>query len=116
MIYRQVTPNEPLLDWVVENRKEILKVARKPKRGVWIITKTYSANDRCLSVLHGKRTAVTVEIDVTALNNTGQIQASSSFWREHSGELWNTDHDVSGDHFCASPGFDDKLLICFVFL
>lgn len=111
VIYRQATPNGPLCDWVVENGNKILQKARKPKRGVWIVTKTYSANHRCLNVLYSEGTAVTVGIDVTALNNSGVVQASASFWREHSGELWNTDHDVSGDPFCASPTFDGKLLI-----
>lgn len=67
------------------------------QRGVWIVTKTYSANSRCLTVLSTKGTAVTVGIDVTALKNSAEVRASSGFWREHSGELWNTEHDVSDD-------------------
>ena len=93
--YLQATPNGPLCDWVVDNGKEILRRTRKPKRGVWIVTKTYSANHRCLTVLSSKGMGVTVGIDVTALKSA-EVRASSSFWREHSGSLWNTDHDVSG--------------------
>lgn len=95
--YRQATPNGPLCDWVVENGKEILRRNRKPKRGVWIVTKTYSVNDRRLTVLSTKGSAVTLGIDVTALKSCAEVRASSSFWQEHAGELWNTEHDVSGN-------------------
>jgi hypothetical protein len=92
--YRQADDNGPLCNWVTENGKEILRRTRKPKRGVWIVTKTWSANHRRLTVLSNKGTAVTVGIDVQA-HNAGQARASASWWREHSDELWNTDHDVS---------------------
>ena len=99
--YRQATPNGPLCDWIVENGKEILRRTREPKRGVWIVTKTFSANHRRLTVLSTKGTAVAVGIDVQAAN-AGQARASSSWWREQLTELWNTDHDVSAvvsEHF-----------------
>lgn len=94
--YCQATPNGPLCDWAVENGREILRRTRKPKRGVWIVTKTYSSNHSCLTVLSRNGAGVTVGIDVSALRNYADVRASSAFWKTHSGELWNTDHDVSG--------------------
>lgn len=93
--YRQADPNWPLCDWIVENGKEILRRTRKPKRGVWVVTKTYSATERKLTVLSGEGSGVTVGIDANALNNTQRLQASTNWWRAQSDELWNSDQDVS---------------------
>lgn len=95
VVYSQATPNGPLCDWVVENGREIFRHVRKPKRGVWIVTKTYSSKKRRLAVLSSKGTAVKVGIDVTAFRNGAGVHATTAFWNTDYGALWNTNHDVS---------------------
>jgi hypothetical protein len=64
------------------------------QKGIWIVTKTYTATRRAFAVLQSKETEVSFEMDLKIFD-VGDVDATASWWKGHKDSAWTVHDDVS---------------------
>lgn len=93
VIHTQANPSSKMCEWLKKNGKKVMENnPNAAEKGVWIVTKTYSAKRRALALLLSKDSEVTLNINALA-DNVGKVEATAGWWQSHVGGAWNT-HDA----------------------
>jgi hypothetical protein len=88
VIHHQATPAHLLYNWLVKNGRTVLKNHPRIKRGIWLVTKTYSTDCRAVALLTGDERTVTLNVNAQALGQ-GNVQATTEWWISQKSEAWN---------------------------
>ena len=95
--HNQATLSQPFITWMERNAQAVIdswddkKVIEK--KGIWIVTKTYTAKQRAIAVLRGKGSKAEFGIDVGAYGAT--VSPSVSWWKSQKSGIWKDARDVS---------------------
>ena len=93
--HNRIVHDDHLSEWFDLNAATIARDYKTTQRkGVWIITSTYTATKRAERVLLDKQSEATFSIDVT-LHDAGKLAASTGFWSGSRDESWTAHEDVS---------------------
>lgn len=83
--------------WFVENAKAILnQYSDAKKKGIWIVTKTYAANQRAVALLRSKETKVIFGVNAELLT-VGKIAPEVSWWKGSKEEVWKVAEAVRAE-------------------
>jgi hypothetical protein len=94
VVHHQATPAHLLYNWLVKNGRAVLNNTPNLKRGIWLVTKTYTADSRAVALLTGDERTVTLNVNAQALGH-GDIQATTEWWSSQKSEAWNVQDMVS---------------------
>ena len=86
VVHHQAAP--PHLLWLVKNGRAVLKNHTRIGRGLWLVTKTYSADSRAVALLTGNETSLTLDVNAQALGQ-GNVQVTQEWWTNQKSEAWN---------------------------
>jgi hypothetical protein len=81
--------------WMEENGPKIADTIRPTRdRGVWIVTRTFAAPERCVAVLeeNDQEASLSVNADVY---KAGKVQAAAVWWDSYNGSMWKHAEHVS---------------------
>ena len=95
IVHSQATPAYKMCEWLKKNGKKIVEKNPDAKdKGVWLVTKTYSAKRRRLALLMSKSEEVTIGIDARA-DEVGRVEATTNWWKSQVGGTWISHDAVS---------------------
>ncbi|KAK5208647.1 hypothetical protein LTR47_004175 [Exophiala xenobiotica] len=104
VVHHQATPAHLLYKWLVKNGRAVLNNTPNLKRGIWLVTKTYTADSRAVALLTGDERTVTLNVNAQALGQ-GDIQATTEWWSSEKSEAWNVqDMTAEGGLVLAMDG------------
>jgi hypothetical protein len=99
--HNQITPRASTRakDWFINNAEAILQEYDVTKqKGIWVITKTYTAKRRAFALLHSKEASVVFEVNVE-LQAAGKTAPSAGWWSRLQEGVWKDHTNVSANLF-----------------
>jgi hypothetical protein len=99
--HNQLTPDacDNARAWFIKNAEDIL-IHRKitKEKGIWVITKTYTAKRRAVALLHARESSVEFAVNVK-LTNAGKLAPEASWWSSQKEQAWKIASPVSYNAF-----------------
>ncbi len=115
VMHHQIDPlsSTKAKNWFITNAEMILqRYETTKKKGIFVVTKTYTAKERAVALLMSKEISVSFGVDVD-LASIGKIAPEVGWWRSQKEEVWKLHQNVSGrrDQISMPCSLDARILI-----
>jgi hypothetical protein len=81
-------------DWFIINAEKILQTYETTKeKGIFVVTKTYTAKQRAVALLRSKETSISFGVNVE-LEGLGKIAPDASWWTSQKEQEWKLHKNV----------------------